>query len=190
MPRTPLLSVVPLLLLVGCQTQQQQPQAAQGPAPGSPEWKMQNAMSAAPEAIASAATLMDWPSTPDGQPTQVRAGTNGWTCFPDDPKTPSNDPMCLDGTFVEWATAWQGHKVPQLKAVGFGYMLEGGEGSNTDPYAEKATPDNQWGKAGPHLMMVVPNAAGLGSLTTDPASGGPWLMWKGTPYAHVMMPSK
>jgi len=23
---------------------------------------------------------------------------------------------------------------------------------------------------------------------TDPKSGGPWVMWKGTPYAHVMVP--
>ena len=25
-------------------------------------------------------------------------------------------------------------------------------------------------------------------LSTDPKNGGPWVMWKGTPYAHIMAP--
>jgi hypothetical protein len=29
----------------------------------------------------------------------------------------------------------------------------------------------------------------LESLPTDPYSGGPWVMWKGTPYAHIMVPT-
>jgi hypothetical protein len=35
---------------------------------------------------------------------------------------------------------------------------------------------------------VVPNPANLEGLPTDPSSGGPFVMWKGTPYAHVMVP--
>ncbi|MGH7548452.1 MAG: hypothetical protein ACREMM_09780 [Gemmatimonadales bacterium] len=182
--------VLALALFAACQRPQQQAQAPQGPAPGTPEWKIHNAMSSAPEAIASAATIMDWPATPGGQMTQLRAGTNGWTCLPDEPNTPSSDPMCLDQSFLAWADAWQNKKPVQIKRVGFGYMLQGGEGSNTDPYATKPTPDNQWGKEGPHVMMVVPSVAALEGYTTDPKSGGPWVMWKGTPYAHVMMPIK
>ncbi len=186
--RSALFPALGLALLAACQRPQQQ--MSQGPAAGTPEWKIQNAMSSAPEAIASAATVMDWPATPGGQMAQLRAGTNGWTCFPDEPNTPSNDPMCLDQSFLAWADAWQNKKPVQIKQVGFGYMLQGGEGSNTDPYATKPTPDNQWGKAGAHVMMVVPNAAALEGYTTDPNAGGPWVMWKGTPYVHVMMPSK
>ena len=26
-------------------------------------------------------------------------------------------------------------------------------------------------------------------LPTDPHSGGPWVMWRGTPYAHLMVPT-
>ena len=179
-----------VLLLMGCQKQAPRQEAAQppsGPAPGTPDWKIQNAMSAAPPAIASAATILDLPDS-TGQMAQLRAGTNGWTCLPDDAHTPSNDPMCLDQTFLSWADAWMHHKTPQLKRAGFGYMYQGGEGSNTDPYATAPAPDNQWGKAPAHVMMVVPNAAALEGIPTDPKDGGPWLMWKGTPYVHVMMP--
>jgi hypothetical protein len=28
----------------------------------------------------------------------------------------------------------------------------------------------------------------LDAFPTDPKSGGPWVMWKGTPYAHLMVP--
>jgi hypothetical protein len=28
----------------------------------------------------------------------------------------------------------------------------------------------------------------LSALPTDPNNGGPWVMWKGTPYAHIMVP--
>ena len=37
-------------------------------------------------------------------------------------------------------------------------------------------------------MVVVPDPAQLNSLPTDPHNGGPWVMWKGTKYAHIMVP--
>ena len=30
----------------------------------------------------------------------------------------------------------------------------------------------------------------LDALPTDPNNGGPWVMWKGTKYAHIMVPVK
>jgi hypothetical protein len=30
----------------------------------------------------------------------------------------------------------------------------------------------------------------LDTFPTDPHSGGAWIMWKGTKYAHVMVPVK
>lgn len=33
-----------------------------------------------------------------------------------------------------------------------------------------------------------PDDAALDALPTDPYGGGPYVMWKGTPYAHVMIP--
>jgi hypothetical protein len=37
--------------------------------------------------------------------------------------------------------------------------------------------------------MIISDAALLEGLPTDPKNGGPWVMWKGTPYAHVMIPA-
>jgi hypothetical protein len=188
---TTLLAAVALLALAACRSTEQaaQPEAAAGPAPGTPEWKIQNAMSAAPEAISGAATLMEWASSPDSQPTQLRAGTNGWTCFADNAGTPGNDPMCFDGQFGAWATAWMGHRNPNITSLGVAYMLQGGsDASNTDPFKMQPDSGQAWVDTGPHVMIVVPNVAGLRGLPTDHTSGGPYIMWQNTPYAHVMVP--
>jgi hypothetical protein len=37
-------------------------------------------------------------------------------------------------------------------------------------------------------MVIAPNTEALAGITTDPESGGPWVMWAGTPYAHIMVP--
>jgi hypothetical protein len=181
------------LALTACQkTQPPAEQAAAppaGPAPGTPEWKIQNAMSAAPTAIASAATLMEWASTPDSAPKQLRAGTNGWTCFADNPGSPKNDPMCFDAQFGNWATAWMSHRNPNVTSFGVAYMLQGGsDASNTDPFKMQPDSGHAWVDTGPHVMVVVPNVRSLAGLATDPASGGPFVMWQNTPYAHVMIP--
>ncbi len=37
-------------------------------------------------------------------------------------------------------------------------------------------------------MILVPDPALLDGISTDPWNGGPYVMWKGTPYAHIMVP--
>jgi hypothetical protein len=70
-------------------------------------------------------------------------------------------------------------------------MLLGDRGaSNVDPYASGPTADNQWVLEGPHLMLLASDPAVWDRLPTDPENGGPYVMWKGTPYAHVMVPLK
>ena len=152
--------------------------------------KIANAMEAAPSAISAKATILDWPATEGEQPPLLRAGSNGWTCFPDFPESNGNDPMCLDATWTKWVDAYLAHKDVSISTVGVAYMIApgGGDASNTDPYAMKATPDNQWSHHPPHLMIAVPDLKSLDGLPTDPKNGGPWVMWKGTPYAHIMAP--
>ena len=160
-----------------------------GPAPGTPEWKIQNALSAGPAALTGQAAVMDLPATADGPMVELRAGTNGWTCMPDVPATPGVDPMCLDGAFAAWAAAWKGHTTHALTGVGVAYMLAGGsDASNTDPYATEPNPQVGWIESGPHIMIVVPDVKRLAGMSTDYASGGPYVMWQGTPYAHIMIP--
>jgi hypothetical protein len=70
------------------------------------------------------------------------------------------------------------------------YMMAGeGEAlgvSNVDPFATEPTDDNQWVKEGPHLMILVPDQTALEGLSTDP-NDPVYVMWKDTPYAHIMV---
>jgi len=88
-----------------------------------------------------------------------------------------------------WVEALSARTEPEVESVGFGYMLQGGSTpSNTDPFANAPADGEPWLEEPPHVMMVVPDPAALEALPTDPDNGGPWIMWQGTPYAHVMMP--
>jgi hypothetical protein len=149
-----------------------------------------SAESAAPAAIAHNASILTFDAK--GNPTTVRKGTNGWTCIPDDPNTPGPDPMCMDANAAKWAQAMMSHKPPADDAPGIMYMLEGGtDASNTDPYATKPTANNDWIKTGPHLMLVGSKAM-LANYPSGakPDTAAPYVMWAGTPYAHLMVPVK
>src|SRR5712691_9498283 len=120
--------------------------------------KITNAMSDAPRSISEKATLMDWPATDGGQMATLRAGSNGWTCLPDFPATKGDDPMCVDDQWMSFMSALMTKATPQIAREGIGYMTSGGSyGSNTDPFATKATPDNDWGYDPPHVMLLVPD---------------------------------
>jgi len=163
------------------------------PAAQSADAKIKSATSAAPPDIAKGAMVMDWGEKPDSPMKQLRAGSNGWVCHPSTPASfgaaSGEDPMCLDKQWEEWAAAWIGKRQPKITGVGVAYMLQGDKGaSNTDPYATGPTPTNQWVQSGPHIMVLFPDAKQLEGIPTDPKSGGPFVMWKGTPYAHIMVP--
>lgn len=193
--RRPMLVTVLGIALAACQAQPAEDQPSDSavkssaPAPGSPEAKIEMAMAAAPAEIAAQATILDWPGAPEGKPTELRAGTNGWTCFTDNASTPAPDPLCADAESIKWAEAWMGKSTPALKALGLAYMLQGDAGaSNIDPFATAATADNQWHTSGPHIMIFTPDVRQLDAVSTDHTNGAPYVMWKGTPYAHIMMP--
>src|SRR5437016_2206808 len=62
------------------------------PAGKTKAWKVQNAMSSAPRAIAKNATIVDQPGKEGGEMPVLRKGMNDWTCMPDDPSTPAMIP--------------------------------------------------------------------------------------------------
>ena len=149
---------------------------------------VQSAMSAAPASIAADATVVT--ASADGTMKTVREGKNGWTCMPDSPTTPGPDPMCMDANAAKWVTAMIGHKPPPANTVGLMYMLEGGtDASNSDPYATAPTADNDWVKTGPHVMVVGSQELLKGyPAGAKPDTKSPYVMWAGTPYAHLMVP--
>ena len=148
------------------------------------EQLLKDALSAAPPSLRDKVTVMDWNHN------VLQKGTDGtYTCFPTPAQLQGTAPMCMDAAWMEWADAWMNKKPFEAKTIGISYMLAGDEGaSNIDPYAKGETADNQWVKEGPHLMIITPDKNLLNSLPTDPHNGGPYVMWKDTPYAHIMVP--
>jgi hypothetical protein len=155
----------------------------------SPDARISNALLAAPQSIVANAAVFDWPASNSTELVKLRAGTNGWTCLPDIPFTDGDDPMCLDSVWLEFLKAQIAGKAPNIERVGIGYMIHGGaHGSNTDPIATKPTPDNDWGYHPSHVMIVVPDVALLKNYPTRQTGVGPYVMFPGTPYAHLMVP--
>lgn len=170
--------VVALVLLSACAS------AESESAP--PPDRIALAESAGPASIASAATIVDYAS---GAPVELRKGTNEWVCLPDDPATPDIDPMCLDKVWQEWMTALEHKTKPNITRIGLSYMLQGGSAaSNDDPFATDPPAGQARIYDGPHVMILVPDPGMLNGMSHDPASGGPYVMWGGTDYAHIMMP--
>ena len=152
--------------------------------------KIREAMMGAPADVAKNAAIMDVDAK--GQMRQLRAGTNGWTCMPSAggaAGAAGADPMCLDKAWMGWADAWMHKTDPKITTMGVAYMLRGDKGaSNTDPFATAPTATNQWVVSPPHIMVLLPDPKLLDAMPTDPHGGGAWVMWKGTKYAHLMVP--
>jgi hypothetical protein len=147
-----------------------------------------NAMSAGPPAVSRDATII---AMEGDKMRTLRKGTGSFTCVPDDPGSPGNDPMCLDKNAIEWLNAWMDHKDAPKGKMGLVYMLQGGsDASNDDPFATSPAPGKGWVTTGPHVM-VVGMAGMLDDLPRSPAEPAkPFIMWGGSSYEHVMMPVK
>ncbi len=142
-----------------------------------------HARSAAPATIGADATVVI-----NGE--VVAEGSNGWTCMPE--VMPGDGAaVCVDDVWSQMMAA-VGAKAPfTAPGVGISYMLQGdppgGGVSNSDPYHEDPTSADDYVETGPHLMIVVPKEM-LEGMTDDPSTGGPYVMWKDTDYAHIMIP--
>lgn len=180
------------IVSVGCSSQPATGQAAASESPQVPtvaarppmtdEATIVRAMSAAPADVGANATIMAVGD--DGVMRQLRAGTNGFVCMA------HPEAMCIDKAWQGWADAWISKKAaPQITGIGIAYMLQGDAGaSNIDPFATAQTAGNQWVVTPAHIMVLTPDRQHLDALPAEPGNG-PWVMWKGTPYAHIMVPT-
>jgi len=144
--------------------------------------RIAHARSAAPASISADATIVV-----DGK--VAVEGSNGWTCMPD---TMPGDgaAMCNDAIWMKMMGAMGSKKDFTAEGVGISYMLQGdigAGGSNSDPFHPDPESAADFVETGPHLMIVVPREL-LKGTTDDPSSGGPYVMWGDTPYAHIMVP--
>jgi hypothetical protein len=148
-----------------------------------------SAISAAPLAVSKDATIVAVGS--DGKLRTLRQGQGSFTCVPDDPSTPGNDPMCMDRNAFEWFKALLAHEKPPEGKVWLAYMLKGGsDASNDDPFASEPERGRKWVQTGPHVMIGGPGITKMldSYPTTADDTRKPYIMFPGTPYEHVMFP--
>ena len=162
------------------------PAAAQSPPAAAPDRDamMRSALSAAPATMRDTVRVTDWEGN------VLREGPAGFTCLPAPPGLAG--PMCVDEVWMALLQAWSRKEPFTVPRVGVAYMLAGdtanGGSSNADPFAAQPTADNDWMVEGPHVMVATPDTASLDAIGTSHHGGGPYVMWHGTPYAHIMLP--
>ena len=163
----------------------------------SAEWKIWALSTAAPSFIAANCTVID----SDGK-TVLREGTNGWTAMAGNPRgmsDPDNGwkdpheamPMVMDAQAMKWAMAFMSGTKPELDHDGWMYMLHGDMGEDNTKqlvFKKKDAADGHWIESGAHLMLMPKDPASLKGQTTDFNSGGPYIMFEGTGYDHIMIP--
>ena len=148
---------------------------------GDEESMIASAESAGPSSVTADATI----KAPDGS--VLRKGSNSYTCYP---QQKIIGPMCNEAVWDGLIGAMLNKESFKPDSFSVSYMLAG-EGtalgvSNSDPYASDPDASDDWVKEGPHLMIVVPNRAMLEGMSTDP-NDPVYVMWKDTPYAHIMV---
>ena len=157
------------------------------------DWEIEAYTTSAPDFIGNFATVI----SASGE--VLREGSNGWTCLPfiAMPKMgfkTKNEaaPACADQNAMAWANAYLSQIEPKLENDGWIWMLHGDTGvDNFRPYSEgdeKNTDPKDWIYSGAHLMLMPKDPNSLGSQTTDFTTGAPYVMMKGTPYVHLMIP--
>ena len=143
--------------------------------------KIARAMSAGPDDIARSARIID--TDAEGNTVVLREGSNGFTCMPGNPEVIGEPPMCVDAASLQWFADANAHKPKPTNTVpGITYMLAGAtQRSDSDPY-DKTSPAIT---VGPHWMIMWPFDPKTTGLPTTHKPTGAYIMWAGSPYAHV-----
>jgi hypothetical protein len=124
----------------------------------------------------------------DYKMTVLRAGTNGFTCVPGDPKDLSKQTMCMDQPSKQWFSGYaQRRPKPTNIVPGITCMLAGGtQRSDTEPY-DNTSPLIE---IGPHWMIMWPFDPKATLLPTKHKPAGTHIKWAGSPYACLVVTGK
>ena len=145
------------------------------------------ALSAAPANIAKDASVMI--PGEEGKMVEAKKGTNGFTCFPDMNGQPVPDPICSNPAASQWVSdLMSGAPKPTNTVPGISYMARGGWHFEKDgKIVMKNEPGAKLVKEPPHWMVLWPFDSKASGLPTLPGALGTYVMWDGTPYAHLMV---
>jgi hypothetical protein len=160
------------------------------------------ALLAAPKELRQDATVLGYLSK--GKLVELRKGTGPMICLASNPEEKQFHVACYHRSLepfmargralraegvtgdrvdsVRFAEARSG-KLPMPPSAAMLYSLTGPAGSfdSATGTAPKATP---------LFVVYIPNATAASTgLSAEPVEGGPWIMWPGTPKAHIMLPS-
>ncbi len=175
-----------------------QPIKAQGKPP-TVEQQIAAAVLPMPEGMRARATVLGYREP--GKLEEVRKGSNGMVCLADDPGLPAFHVACYHESMEPFmargrALRAEGVSAEQVDTVRFREAKEGKLKLPTDPAAlwTLSAPANSWDpatnevKGGRSLYVVyIPYATEASTgLPATPARGTPWLMFPGTPKAHIM----
>lgn len=143
--------------------------------------KIARALSAAPQDVAKAARVIG--TDANGKVIVLREGTNGFTCMPGNPEVIGEPPMCADAASMQWAADFKARKPKPTNTVpGITYMLAGAtQRSDSNPYDETSPAIT----VGPHWMIMWPFDPKATGLPTTHKPTGAYIMWAGSPYAHL-----
>jgi hypothetical protein len=143
--------------------------------------KIERAMSAGPTDVAKSARIIDTDAA--GKMVVLRVGSNGFTCMPGNPKVVGEPPMCVDAASLQWFADAKAHKPKPTNMVpGITYMLAGAtQRSDSDPHDTTSMPI----EIGPHWMIMWPFDPKTTGLPTTHKPTGAYIMWAGSPYAHL-----
>ena len=158
------------------------PVQSQAVSPGrgaSDETRIAIAMSGGPPEVAKAARIVDVDAS--GKTIVLREGQNGFTCMPAHGDT--SPTMCADEASMQWMADFAARKPKPSNAIpGITYMLAGAtQRSDSDP-RDTTSPLIP---IGPHWMIMWPFDPKTTGLPTTHKPTGAYIMWAGSPYAHL-----
>ena len=144
------------------------------------------ALSAAPARISKDAGVMIYGA--DGKLTEAKKGTNGFTCIPTVMNLPVPDPICMDAASNQWMNDVMNNAPKPTNTVpGIAYMARGGSHFEKNGKVVMAGEGAKVVKEPPHWMVMWPFDPAASQLPTVPNPSGVYIMFEGSPYAHLMI---
>ena len=144
------------------------------------------ALSAAPAHIAKEAGVMIYSA--DGKLTETKKSANGFSCIPTVMNLPDPDPMCMDAAVHQWMTDLMNNAPKPTNTVpGIAYMARGGSHFEKAGKVVMSGDGAKVVKEPPHWMVIWPFDAEATKLPTVPNPSGVYIMFEGSPYAHLMV---
>src|SRR5215467_4883817 len=144
------------------------------------------ALSAAPARIAKEAGVMVYGA--DGKLIEVKSSTNGFICIPTVMNLPIPDPICMDAASNQWMKDIMSNAPkPSNTVPGIAYMARGGSHYEKDGKVVMSGEGAKVAKEPPHWMIMWPFEAATSKRPMVPNPLGGYIMFEGSPYAHLMV---